>query len=363
MLLFIEKILDIIGDGQLPKSGNIIVMDFNKSSGNENGDDGDNDIKSSDGTDDSLSSSLSTSSQLADGKRNNNQSKGRMGSSKESSKFYNIKFNDCKVPALRTDFFFLENGEGDKIDSSSSSSSDDDDSKSRKHADYIPYDLASSVECPLCFNVMDNPVVFPCSTGHPACLNCVKKLIKFSVGVSTGKVESHIPVKCPVCSEVAQLPVKACDIETFFKKFEPSAKAAEFISFFMSKDRASLPAPLSCPKHGSEFVSYDVGAGIPLCKDCVAERGAGAGIVLPMKTCANIVKHTADVLCSASSEFEDRCVDYVNTLEQAAVFSGRSVRNVENAINAEADFLHSLIDKKRTSLSYNAHKIAKQRCK
>ena len=324
-------------------------MDFNKSpdSGANASDDDDNDDSQQADSKDRV---------LKDGQGANE--KGEAGRKRGDG--YDVSFNDCKVPPMRDDLFFVEdNNRGIRLGFDG-----DLEQKSRKHADYIPHELVSAVECPVCFDVLDAPVALPCSKGHPVCSSCVRDLIKFSLGTTTGHVESRVSVKCPVCSEVMQLPAKAEEFEAFFKKVELDPKAAEFVAHLGSKgsSSASSAAPLSCPKHNSEFVSYDIGLGIPLCSECVAERGSEVGVTLPMKSCSSIVRHTTDILSNASLEFENMCEEYVSALDQASVFLDKSARNVENAIIAEAEFLHDIINRKRTSLIYNAHKVGKQRC-
>lgn len=339
--------MEIVSNGQISKGSNQIVIDFNKSF---NGD----------------------GSQNADGKE-----KMSFGDKKESNdvRKYEIKFDDCKIPPMRSDLFFMGGNDDDNYNyngdtghikigiNDGGNDSNSDESKPRKYADYIPHELVPYVECPVCFNLFEEPVTLPCSMSHTVCLNCAKDLIKASIAASTETVETHVSVKCPSCSEVMKLPVTTNEIETFFKKVEPSTEALEFISHVTSQEYKPSLASTVCSKHKSEFISYDISMGTPLCKECIAERGSGSGITLPMKSCSSIVKHTCDVLCSGSLEFENRCEEYVSALDQASVFTERSIRNVENAINAEAEFLHNIINKKKISLALNANKIGKERCK
>ena len=335
----------------MPKGDSLVFRDFNKPS---------------DGS--SSTSSSGANADEADSKE------GVLGSGKSSTEGEGVcdkgaderefSSDSCKIQELRQGLLFLDDSKNSDLffcGGGSSSTTQ----KPRRCADYIPRDLVSAVECPVCFNVLDAPVAFPCRGGHLLCSGCVRELIDLSIGTTAGRVGSHVPVRCPVCSEAAQAPVKAADFETFFKKVDMDPKAAEFVARLASDgcSSSSSSSLSNCPKHGSELVSYSIGLGAPLCSECIVERGSDADVTLPVKSCTSVVRHTTDILLSAALEFEDRCEGCVDVLDQVSALLKQSSRDVESDINAEAEFLHSIINKKRTSLIYNAHKIGKQRCK
>lgn len=290
------------------------------------------------------------------GSEENDGSDASGGTSTESdeSPEYEIEFTDTQPSRPGTGLFFMDETEGPGPFE-----------RPLVPAEYVPKELAEKVECPVCFNVLENPVALPCTGKHLVCLPCAKILTKLALGTSQRHADTSVAVKCPLCSEAVELPIDPADAESFFAKPAPDASATEFVESLLKGQKV----PLVCTKHKGDFSFYDVNRRVPLCSKCASEKGAEEGerelpgFVLPMKTCSGILRHSVDALCSSSLEFENMCEGHIDSLNQTGALVEKNASSIESAIKAEADFLHKIVDRKRSALIYKAHVTGKQRRK